>query len=436
MEVINRRKTFILLSLLFFLLGFLTVLVDSLIPRLRELFTLSYFQSGLVQFAFFMAYFILSIPSGFVISKLGYKKGVVIGLLAMTLGTFLFSPAAIYRSYALFMLAYFIIAAGMTILQTAINPYVAAIGSEESSSSRLTLAQAFNSLGTTIAPAVGALFILSDRIKTTEEISALTNGLRQSYLEAEAMAVQKPFLWISLVLLMISLGTLFTKLPNLLQEKKEGSYWDAWKHRNLWMGVIGIFCYVGSEVTIGSYLVNYFLSLDFDNLILESSSLQWIAETLLNGNLLDRDPKAIVGVFVTFYWTGAMIGRFIGSYLNKLISPAILISIFASAAISMILISINTNGILSMVSILCVGLFNSIMFPTIFSISLMGLGELKPKASGLLCMAIVGGAILPPAFGFLVDQSSFQTAFLLLLLTYGYIGIFGWVNKGLTSIRS
>jgi FHS family L-fucose permease-like MFS transporter len=327
------------------------------------------------------------------------------------------------------MIAYFTIASGMTILQTAINPYVAAIGSEKSSSSRLTLAQAFNSLGTTIAPAIGAFFVLSDKIKTKDEIATLAGELKVQYLSDEAWAVQKPFLWISLLLLIISLGTLFTKLPNILEQKGKGTYLQALKHKNLWMGVLGIFCYVGAEVTIGSYLVNYFLSLNIDELILSHSGLNWIATQFLSSDLSQLDSKAIVGVFVTFYWTGAMIGRFVGAYLSRLMSPAKLISIFASLAILMILTSVNSIGITAMISILSVGLFNSIMFPTIFTISLIGLDDLKPKASGLLCMAIVGGAILPPVYGFFVDLSGFQSAFIVLLICYAYIGFFGWSNR-------
>ena len=198
------QSSFILVTILFFLWGFITVLVDSLIPRLRELFTLSYFQAGMVQFAFFGAYFLLSLPASYILSKIGYKRGIILGLFTMALGCLLFYPAASYRYFGIFMLAYFILAGGMTILQVAANPYVAVLGSEDGASSRLNLSQAFNSLGTAIAPAIGALFILSDTIKTEDEIESLTSVAKETYLANEASAVQMPFLGLAIFTLLIA----------------------------------------------------------------------------------------------------------------------------------------------------------------------------------------------------------------------------------------
>ena len=209
---------FILLTTLFFLWGFITVLVDSLIPRLRELFTLTYAQAILVQFAFFGAYFLLSIPASYLLSKIGYKKGIILGLLTMASGCLLFYPAAAYRTFNIFLLAYFILAGGMTILQVAANPFVAVLGSEEGASSRLNLSQAFNSLGTAIAPAVGALFILSDTIKTEDEIAVLSKTAKETYLATEASAVQMPFLGLALFIFLIALIFLFAKLPKMINE--------------------------------------------------------------------------------------------------------------------------------------------------------------------------------------------------------------------------
>jgi FHS family L-fucose permease-like MFS transporter len=423
------RSSFILLTTLFFLWGFITVLVDSLIPRLRELFTLSYFQAGLVQFAFFGAYFLLSIPASYILSKIGYKKGIILGLLTMAIGCLLFYPAASYRVFGVFMLAYFILAGGMTILQVAANPFVAVLGSEDGASSRLNLSQAFNSLGTAIAPAVGALFILSDTIKTEDEIASLTDVAKETYLASEASAVQMPFLGLALFIGFIAIIFLFAKLPKMMSETATGTYAEAFQNKNLMLGVLGIFFYVGAEVAIGSYLVNYFLDMNLVDVIKENGFMKSIAEGILNSGLTENDNKAIVGVFVTFYWSGAMIGRFVGSYLTRIMKPGKVLGIFATIAIMLILISISTTGLVSMWSILAVGLFNSIMFPTIFTISIDGIGELKPKGSGLLCMAIVGGALIPPLYGYLTDQIGFKTALFFIITCYAYILWFGYRNS-------
>jgi MFS transporter, FHS family, L-fucose permease len=424
----NYQSSFILLTVLFFLWGFITVLVDSLIPRLRELFTLTYFQAGLVQFAFFGAYFLLSIPAGYLLSKIGYKRGIIFGLLTMAMGCVLFYPAASFRIFGIFMLAYFTLAAGMTILQVAANPFVSVLGSEDGASSRLNLSQAFNSLGTAIAPAVGALFILSDAIKTEAEIAALNIAEKEQYLLNEASAVQMPFIALAVFIAMIAMVFVFAKLPSIINETSTGTYWQALSNKKLVLGVLGIFFYVGAEVAIGSYLVNYFLELNLVDLIKNNNLMTGISEKLLNAELSTKDGKAIVGVFVTFYWSGAMIGRFIGSYLTKIFMPGKILGIFATLAVTMIVISINSTGFLSMWSILAVGLFNSIMFPTIFTLSLDGLGELKPKASGLLCTAIVGGAVIPPLFGKLTDLFGFQMALILVIACYCYIIYFGYLN--------
>lgn len=428
------QSSFILLTTLFFLWGFITVLVDSLIPRLRELFTLTYFQAGMVQFAFFGAYFLLSIPASYILSKIGYKRGIILGLFTMALGCLLFYPAASYRVFGIFMLAYFILAGGMTILQVAANPYVAVLGSEEGASSRLNLSQAFNSLGTAIAPAIGALFILSDTIKTKEEIATLSNSAKETYLASEASAVQNPFLGLAVFILFIAGIFFFAKLPKLISETSTGTYAEAFKQKNLMLGVLGIFFYVGAEVAIGSYLVNYFLDMNLVEVIKQNGFMTSIAEGILNSGLTENDNKAIVGVFVTFYWSGAMVGRFIGSHLTKIMNPGKVLGIFATMAIALIIVSISTTGIVSMWSILAVGLFNSIMFPTTFTLAIDGIGELKPKGSGLLCTAIVGGAIIPPLYGNFVDNVGFKTALMFIILCYVYILWYGYKNSKKTLI--
>jgi len=426
---------FILLTTLFFLWGFITVLVDSLIPRLRELFTLTYAQAILVQFAFFGAYFLLSIPASYLLSKIGYKKGIILGLLTMASGCLLFYPAAAYRTFNIFLLAYFILAGGMTILQVAANPFVAVLGSEEGASSRLNLSQAFNSLGTAIAPAVGALFILSDTIKNEDEIAVLSKTAKETYLATEASAVQMPFLGLALFIFLIALIFLFAKLPKVINEVSTGTYTEAFQNKNLMLGVLGILFYVGSEVSIGSFLVNYFQEMNMVSLIRESNILMNIAETVAKvffKSLNGADDKALLGIFVIFYWSGAMIGRFVGSYLTRIMNPGKVLGVFASMAIILILTSVSTTGLVSMWSILGVGLFNSIMFPTIFTISINGIGKLKPKGSGLLCTAIVGGAIIPFICGNLIDSFGFNIAFIFISFCYAYILWFGYKNSNIT----
>ena len=426
---------FILLTTLFFLWGFITVLVDSLIPRLRELFTLTYAQAILVQFAFFGAYFLLSIAASYLLSKIGYKKGIILGLLTMASGCLLFYPAAAYRTFNIFLLAYFILAGGMTILQVAANPFVAVLGSEEGASSRLNLSQAFNSLGTAIAPAVGALFILSDTIKNEDEIAVLSKTAKETYLATEASAVQMPFLGLALFIFLIALIFLFAKLPKMINEVSTGTYTEAFQNKNLMLGVLGILFYVGSEVSIGSFLVNYFQEMNMVPLIRESNILMNIAETVAKvffKSLNGADDKALLGIFVIFYWSGAMIGRFVGSYLTRIMNPGKVLGVFASMAIILILTSVSTTGLVSMWSILGVGLFNSIMFPTIFTISINGIGKLKPKGSGLLCTAIVGGAIIPFICGNLIDSFGFNIAFIFISFCYAYILWFGYKNSNIT----
>ena len=430
------RSALIFLTTLFFLWGFITVLVDSLVPRLKDVFEMSYAKTVLVQFAFFTAFFVVSVPAGTLLSKIGYRKGIVLGLIIMALGCLLFYPAAEYRNFNVFLIGYFTLAGGITVLQVAANPYVALLGSEEDASSRLNLSQAFNSLGTTIAPIVGALFLLSDSVKTSEEINLLTALEKVDYYSAEAATVQTPFLLIAAFIGILALIFAFIKLPKVMQESPKGGYLSLLKNKLMLMGALGIFVYVGAEVAIGSFLVNYFSDMNLAVIVMENEMMMNIANTIasvFNKTFSNSDPKSLLGIFIIFYWGGAMIGRFIGAYLTKIMDAGKVLSMFASLAILMILISINTQGLISMWSILAVGLFNSIMFPTIFTLTLEGLGDLKAQASGLLCMAIVGGAIIPFAFGSLIDGFGFKKAFILTLICYGYIMYYGKIKNRKTA---
>jgi FHS family L-fucose permease-like MFS transporter len=419
----------VVVTSLFFMWGFITVLVDMLVPRLREVFELSYFQAGLVQFAFFIAYGILSIPAGLFLSRVGYKNGMLAGLATMALGCLLFWPAAGLRLFPLFLLGYFILAAGMTVLQVAANPYVAVLGDERSASSRLNMAQAFNSLGTTLAPLVGALFILGDRIRSGVDIAAMDGAARVAYYTAEAAAVQAPFVVLALCLLMLAAVVAFSELPTVLEGHASRGFRAALSHGRLRWGAVGIFVYVGSEVALGSYLVNYFLSMDLGQAVRNDPGMSAIAATLLGRELGDLDPKGVVAAFVALYWGGAMIGRFVGTALTRYWAPARVLSAFAALALGCVALSMGTQGFVSMWAILAVGLFNSILFPTLFALALEGLGDLKPQGSGVLCTAIVGGAFVPPLLGHAADEFGFKAAFAIVLLCYGYIVAYGFYSK-------
>lgn len=406
--------------------GFITVFVDSLVPRLREVFELDYSSSGLFQTAFFLAYGILAIPSGYILSKIGYKRGIVLGLVVVAIGCGLYYPAASGRMFAMFLMAFFTVAGGMTILQVAANPYVTVLGDKKGASARLNLAQAFNSLGTAIAPTLGAILILSDHVKDSDEIAALSAADKAAYLAGEAEAVQTPFLILAGVLVVLAVLFLFIPLPQLINNRLKGGFDKAFGHRRLSLGAGAIFVYVGAEVAIGTYAVTYFVDLNLREVVLSSDVLRWYAEMWHDGPLNEIDDKGIMGLFVSAYWLGAMIGRFIGAYLTYILKPSKVLAIFAAGAISMLFLSFGTTGWVAMVSLLLVGLFNSIMFPTIFSLGIDKLGKYKPQGSGILCAAIVGGAAIPPLYGKIADLSSFKTGFLLLALCYGYILFYGW----------
>lgn len=421
------RNAFAIITILFFLWGFITVLVDALIPRLRDVFELSYFQAGLVQFAFFTAYALISIPSGFLISRIGYQKGAVAGLAIMALACLLFYPAAAFRVFGLFLLALFVLAGGMTVLQVAANPYVAALGDPHRAASRLNLAQAFNSLGTTLAPLVSAAFILSSQVLDADAISALGAEAKDAYYTAEAAAVQMPFVMLAALLFTVAGVFAWVRLPKILESDHDrtGSYRAAWAHRPLRLGAIGIFVYVGAEVAIGSYLVNYFLHLDFGAIVAASAWMSAIAGFLAGNGVADLGAAQLAGTFVFFYWGGAMVGRFVGSWLQTWIHPARLLAVFASINIALLALNLMSHGLMAVWSVLAIGLFNSILFPTIFTLAIQHLGPNTAQGSGILCTAIVGGAVVPPLYGALADVIGLQTAFLLPMACYLFIAYYG-----------
>ena len=426
-------KAFIFVAILFFLFGGLTVLVQLLLPHLRDVFGLNYTRTGLIVFFFFLPYLLFSIPAGYILTRTGYQRGIILGLALIALGALLFHPAADERSFSLFMVAISVLGSGITFLQVAINPYVAVLGSETTTPSRLTFSQAFNALGTTFAPIAAAVYLLKDEVKNAAEINHLDYIDRSIYLQAEALAIQIPSLYIALGAIILALIFSVTKLPyvNLTAEEEinKESCLYLLKKSSLLLGAIGIFVYVGAEVVIGSFAVNYFVEINIAKEILESPTMSTLLIGLgkvLGSDLTLADPKAIVAIFLTFYWGNAMIGRFIGAYLTKVFAPAKVLMLSSSIVILLILISINADGLLSMWSLLFIGLFNSIMFPTIFALSSEGLGEMKTQASAILCTMIVGGGFIPLLYGFFTDYVGFRMAFFILILCYGYILFFGF----------
>lgn len=428
-------KAFIFVAILFFLFGGLTVLVQLLLPHLRDVFGLNYTRTGLIVFFFFLPYLLFSIPAGYILTRTGYQRGIILGLALIALGALLFHPAADERSFSLFMAAIFVLGSGITFLQVAINPYVAVLGSETTTPSRLTFSQAFNALGTTFAPIAASVYLLKDEVKNAAEINQLNYIDRSFYFEEEALAIQIPSLYIALGAIALALIFSVTKLPyiNLATEEEvnKENYFSLLKKNSLLLGAIGIFLYVGAEVVIGGFAVNYFVETNIEKEILESPSMSTLLINLgkiLNSNLTSANPKAIVAIFLTFYWGSAMIGRFIGAYLTKVVAPAKVLMLFSAIVILLILISINTDGLLSMWSLLLIGLFNSIMFPTIFALSSEGL-EMKTQSSAILCTMIVGGGFIPLLYGFFTDYVGFRLAFLTLVVCYSYIAFLGFYKN-------
>jgi len=387
------------LTSLFFMWGFITCLNDILIPHLKGVFDLSYSQAMLVQFCFFGAYFIVSLPAGAIVKKLGYQKGIVLGLVIAAIGCLGFYPAASMHSYPVFLLALFILASGITLLQVSANPYVSMLGDVKTASSRLTLTQAFNSLGTTVAPFFGALLILD---QAAESLSA----------QASAEAVQMPYVFLAAMLLVLAAIFAWLKLPNLsasdetediaLAQASTKDSGSAWQYSHLVLGAVGIFVYVGAEVSIGSFLVSFF------------------ADPTIAG--LEESEAA---KYIAYYWGGAMVGRFIGAAVMQKVAAGKALCFNSIVAVVLILVAILSSGTLAMVAILLVGLCNSIMFPTIFSLAINGLGKHTSQGSGILCLAIVGGAIIPLFQGLLADSIGIQPAFFLPIICYLFIAYYG-----------
>lgn len=392
------RTALTVMTALFFMWGFITSMNDVLIPHLKSVFALNYTQSMLVQFTFFGAYFVMSLPSGKLVARIGYRNSIVLGLLLTGAGALLFYPAARLPSYGMFLLAFFTLASGVTLLQVAANAYVSLLGEARLASSRLNLAQAFNSLGTTLAPTIGGMLILG----------AAEHALPGAAADAQAQAqmVQGPYLALAAILVLLA-GVVFAfHLPQLAAAESEQAdrhtFGDALRVRHMRLGALAIFLYVGAEVAIGSFLINYIALPEIGNM-----------------------STVVAAGFVSLYWGGAMVGRFLGAALLYRADTRNVLGGCAIGALVLVGGSMASHGMPAVWMLVAVGLLNSVMFPNIFTLGIEAMGPMTGKASSLLIMAIVGGAVVPLLQGVLADVVGVQGAFVLPFLCYGYIAFYG-----------
>jgi FHS family L-fucose permease-like MFS transporter len=396
----NYTPALVVLTSLFFTWGLITSLNDILVPHFKSAFTLNYVQAMLVQLCFFGAYFVVSLPSGFVVQRIGYRNGIIAGLLVAGLGCLGFYPAALGPSYPLFLLSLFVLASGITLLQVAANPAVAGLGDPETSASRLNLTQAFNSLGTTIGPVLGSALILAGE-------PAHTTGAPH-----EMDSVKAPYIALAAVLFLTAFVFSRFRLPALASESETQAAahggevtGSLWQQSHLVLGVGAIFVYVGAEVAIGSFLVNFLAQPEIAAL-----------------------PEVTAGHYLSLYWGGAMVGRFIGSAALRKLPAGRVLAFNATLAILLLVLAIIARGHIAMWTVLAIGLCNSIMFPTIFTLGIERLGHRTGAGSGVLCMAIVGGALVPVLMGFFADRIGLTLAFVVPAVCYAYIVHYGLVG--------
>jgi FHS family L-fucose permease-like MFS transporter len=396
----RERRLLALMMSMFFAFGFCTVLVDTLVPKFKAMFSLSYTEVMLTQFSYFGAYFVVSAPAGWLVSRIGYLRSMVAGLVVMALGAALFAPAALLGTYPGFLLALFILAAGVTIVQVAANPVTALAGAEDKAPSRLTLAQALNSVATMIGPQFGAFFILAH---VASPPAGATKAALSSFRQQEAHVFVAPFIGIAGALLALALVCWRVRSWSPpAAPQTSGSFMRLLGDRRLLLGALSIFTYVGAEVAIGSSMANY----------------------LMRGAVLGVAAQT-AGRLVSLYWGGAMIGRFIGAYVLGRAPPGLVLGVCALAAGSLATISGLSAGTLAAGSLLAVGLFNSIQFPTIFTLAIEGLGERTAEGSGIICLAIVGGAVVPLLTGYVADRAGLSHALVVPVICYAWIALYG-----------
>ena len=393
---------------LFFIFGGITSLNDVIIPKLKELFTLNYTQAMLVQFCFFAAYAVIGIPGARLVKKIGYMRGAVAGLLTMMAGCLLFIPASQTATYGVFLLALFVLASGVVIVQVVSNPLISMLGKPATAHSRLTFAQAFNSLGTTVFPIVGSILILGSLATVTAD--QLSGAELDAYRTAESQAIVNGYLGIAVALAIVA-GVVWMFRNALKGEKHEASEGlaglDLLQRPRFGFGALCIFLYVGAEVAIGSLIVNY----------------------LMQDHVMGLQEQA-AGKLIGLYWGGAMVGRFIGSAVLRVLSPGKVLAFVSIAAITLLIISTQTTGDFSGYTLLAVGLTNAIMFPTIFTLACEKLGSRAADGSGIINVAIVGGAVIPLLTGIIADlTSSLAIAFVLPMACYAVIAGFGFYAR-------
>ncbi|WP_028641330.1 sugar MFS transporter [Novosphingobium acidiphilum] len=405
---INAPELQVFVIALFFIFGGITSLNDVIIPKLKELFTLNYLQAMLVQTAFFAAYAIIGIPGAWIVKQVGYMRGAVIGLLAMMAGCLLFIPASQSATFAVFLAALFVLAGGVTIVQVVTNPLISLLGPPATAGSRLTFAQAFNSVGTVIFPIVGSYLMLGKLAKVTAK--DLSGAALDAYRVASTQAVVHSYIGLAVALAVVA-AVVFASRNRLKGEQHDhGSVlksFDLLLQPRFGFGALCIFLYVGAEVALGSFIVNY----------------------MRQPHVLGLDDLG-AGQLIPVYWLGALLGRFVGAVVMRKIDPAKVLAFNACGALALLLITSLSQGHLAAGSFLAIGLMNSIMFPTIFTLACEGLGERAADGSGVICVAIVGGAVIPPLTGGLADLTgSLELALILPALCYAVIAGFGWYAR-------
>ena len=404
----ERRYTvaLVLVTSLFFMWALGVNLNDILIPHLKKAFRLTDLQSSLIQSAFFGGYFLAALPAGWLMERIGYKKGILLGLLTCAVGAFLFIPAASIGLYGFFLFALFVMACGQGVLEVAANPYVTILGPPESSERRLNLAQSFNAVGAVVTPIIGRAFILSGIEYSASQISAMSPEQSAAYSAMEASRVRGPYLAITALFLLVAALLYFARLPEIREvggeilpemQKAPRNHWEIWRYKHLVKGVVAQFFYVGAQVGVTSFVIRF------------------------TQHTLPNTPEKVAANFLKWHLIGFMAGRFAGSAMMKRIAPPKLLGFFAVCAFLCTLTAIAGSGAAPVWAVVLLGFFDSIMFPTIFALSVKNLGIYTKLGSALLVMSIIGGAIVPAVMGFISDASSIQKAFVVPLICYAYV---------------
>ena len=404
----------ILITSLFFFWGFIHNLDPILIKHLRSAFSLTHLQASLVDSAVFFAYFLLAIPAGIIMQKYGYKSGILVGLSLFALGCFLFVPAANMVSYPFFLTALFVLSCGLTILETAANPYITLLGDPDKATQRLNFAQSFNGLAASIAPIVGGIFILAEEPKSSEELAAMSEVAKQAYIQAETALVKGPYIVLGLIILLVTILFFFTKLPDIKEEKTENKrgFFASLRHKNVRWGVVAQFFYVGAQIYVFSFL-----------LVFAEDSLA----------MSGQEAKYYAGLAGLLF----MIGRFVGTFFMRYVAPYKLLMLYSIFSALLCLLVIFGSGYITLYALIAIPFFMSIMFPTIFAIGISGIGADTKSASSFIIMAIVGGAVIPPLASLVTDGTAYiNYSYSVVLLCFLVVLVFAWNTRELAADKS